>query len=196
MAPVTLAANIVVTSEIILGLLQVAMTTGLLFAKFSRPTARVLFSRVAIVQPFEGVPSLMFRMANERTNQIVEAQLRLVLARNELTKEGERIRRMTGLKLMRDSTTIFGLTWLAIHPIDEASPLRGATEASLADDEAEIIVSLVGHDEAFGQTIHARFSYPADEIRFGHKFVDVLSRLADGRRQIDLDVFHETVPSA
>src|SRR5438067_1243470 len=123
MVPHTVFANFMVTAEAFLGLLALAMITGLLFAKFSKPTARVLWSRVAVISQREGVRSLMLRMANERGNQIVEAQLRLVLARNETTKEGEKVRRFHDLALQRERTAIFALTWTAVHPITPASPL-------------------------------------------------------------------------
>lgn len=194
-APRTFAAHVLVAVEAFVGLLGFALATGLAFAKFSRPTARVLFSDVAIVAPRDGVPSLMFRMANERGNQIVEAEVHAVLARDETTAEGEAVRRFHDLPLVRRRNALFALTWTAVHPITPESPLAGATPESLAAAEAEVVVSLVGLDETVSQTVHARHVYPASRIRWGVRFADVVSRLPGGGRRVDLRAFHDVVPS-
>jgi inward rectifier potassium channel len=196
MVPRSVFANLMVTIEAFLGLMSLAMITGLLFAKFSKPTARVLWSRVAAVSTREGVPSLMLRMANERGNQIVEAQLRLVLARNETTQEGEKVRRFHDLALVRERNAIFALTWTAVHPITPASPLYGHTSESLRAIQAEIICSLMGIDETFSQTVHARHSYIVDEILWDVRFVDILGFQADGKRYVDYARFHEVEPAS
>lgn len=193
--PQTLWANLLVVFESLVGLLGLAVVTGLIFAKFSRPTARVLFSRVAVIGRWDGVPALMFRMANQRGNQIAEARVHVVLARNETTTEGEVFRRLHDLELIRNQTALFALTWTAIHPLRDNSPLHAATPASLAQTEAEIIVSLTGLDESFSQTVHARHSYRVDDIIWGARFVDVLARLPDGRRRIDYAHFHDVTAS-
>jgi inward rectifier potassium channel len=193
LAPRTFYANVLVAIEAFLGVLSFALATGLFFAKFSRPTARVLFSRVAIVAPRDGVRSLMLRMANERANQILEAQVHIALARTEITLEGERVRRLYDLALLRTRTPLFVLTWTVIHPIDEQSPLFGATPESLREAEGEIIVSVMGIDETFSQPIHARYSYVADEIVWDARFADIMSRLPDGRRLVDYAQFHEVI---
>jgi inward rectifier potassium channel len=194
LAPKTFAAHVVVTAEALIGLTSFAVATGLLFAKFSRPTARVLFSRVAVVGRWRGMPALMFRMANERANQILEATLRVVLAREETTADGESLRRFYDLALERRQSALFALTWTAIHVIDEASPLHGASAESLRAVEAELVASVIGLDETFAQTVHARNSWIADEIVWNARFVDVLSRREDGRRVVDYSRFHETTP--
>jgi inward rectifier potassium channel len=196
MVPHSLFANFMVAIEAFLGLLSLAMITGLLFAKFSRPTARVMWSQVAVISTREGVPSLMLRMANERGNQIVEAQLRLVLARNETTKEGEKVRRFHDLALVRDRNAIFALTWTAVHPITPASPLWGASAESMRDIQAEIICSLMGIDETFSQTVHARHSYIVDELKWDARFVDILGVQKDGRRYVDYTRFHDFEPAS
>ena len=193
MAPRTLFAHLVVTVEAFSGLLSFAVMTGLLFAKFSRPTARVMFSRVAVITARDGVPSLLFRMANERGNQIVEAQAHVLLARNEVTAEGEQVRRWHDLDLLRRHNPLFALSWTAIHRIIPGSPLYGETTESLAASAAEIVVSVFGTDETVSQTVHARYSYGAGNILWGARFVDILSLLPDGRRQIDFTRFHSTV---
>jgi len=193
MVPRTLWANILVAVESLVSLLGLAVVTGLTFAKFSRPTARVLFSRVSVIAPWDGVPSLIFRMANQRGNHIAEARVHVILARNETTAEGDVFRRLRDLQLVRDETALFALTWTAIHPISDISPLNHATRESLAESEAEIIVSLTGLDESFSETVHARHSYRAEDIVWGARFVDILLRLPDGRRQVDYTRFHDVI---
>jgi len=193
-APKTLYANVLVAVEALVGVLGFAIATGLFFAKFSRPTARVLFSRVAVIAQRDGALSLMVRMANERFNQVVEAQVQLSLARSERTSEGEEVRRFYDLELTRTRTPIFLLSWTVIHPITEHSPLHGMTPESLLECEGEIIVSVAGIDETFSQAIRARYSYLPEEIVWGARFADIMSTLADGRRRIDYERFHDVVP--
>ena len=192
MVPATVAANVLMTIEVVVGLVGIALFTGLAFAKFSRPTARVLFSSRAVIARFDAIPSLMFRMANARGNTIVEAQIHVVLARNETTAEGVRMRRFHDLDLARRQSALFALSWTAIHPITPTSPLHGATRESLAAAEAEIVVSLLGLDEQFSQTVHARHRYAAADIVWNARLADILFR--DGRREIDYTRFHDVVP--
>jgi inward rectifier potassium channel len=194
LVPRTSYANAMVAFEALCGIVGTAMATGLMFAKFARPTARVLFSRVAVVAKRDGVESLMFRMANERGNQIVEATVRVVFARNEMTREGESMRRFYDLPLSRDRNAVFTLSWTAVHPITPGSYLDGATVDSLAASDTLLIVSLMGLDETSAQTVHARHVYYPEDLRWGERFVDILSRGEDGRRQIDYRVFHDTQP--
>ncbi len=178
-------ANIVVTVETIVSLLFVAFTTGLTFARFSRPTARVDFSDRATVALHNGVPTLAVRLSNARRNQILEADVSLVLLRMERTLEGQSLRRFYDLPLVRGHTPVFSLTFTAMHPIDAASPLLGATPQTLAAEDAELLVTVTGLDETMSQTIHARASYRAEEIAFGHRFRDMLGYTPDGRLVID-----------
>jgi inward rectifier potassium channel len=194
MWPATRYANVLMTSEVLLGMLTIALVTGLAFARFSRPTARVLFSRVAVIGPVNGEPTLSLRLANERRNQVVQAEVTLSLLRDEVTAEGHFLRRFYDLKLVRTRTPVFALTFLAMHPLDRDSPLYGATPQSLAAMQAEIIVTLIGIDETLSQIIHARASYLSDEILFDHRFADIFGATPDGRRAIDYARFHDTVP--
>jgi inward rectifier potassium channel len=195
MYPQTVFANVLVTLESIGGLIGLAMVTGLVFAKFARPTARVLFSQVAVITVRDGVPTLMFRMANERRNHVVEATLRVAALRNTVTKEGERFRKIDDLVLARQTSPAFIMTWTALHPITPGSPLYGMTAESLAGSDLEILVTLMGLDETLAQTIHARHSYVAREIIFGAKLSDVLKTLPNGRRVVDLAAFHDHEPA-
>ena len=192
--PRTLGANVLATAEMITGGMGLALMTGLLFAKFARPTARVLFSEVAVVRKWEGVPSLMFRMANARSSNIVEVRVGATLLRTERTAEGDEMRRLTDLRLLRSRSPVFVLTWTAVHPIDEASPLRGWDAASLAASEAVIAVSLTGYDESLATTINARHTYGADQVLFGRRLVDVFGLSSGGERTIDYGKFHDTEP--
>lgn len=196
MYPQTLYTNAIVTVEALLGLFWLATATGLMFARFSRPTARVLFSQVAVIAPKSGLPTLMFRAANQRSNQILDAQMRLTLVRNVMTDEGEFMRRFYDMALVRSQSPIFALSWTAMHPIDENSPLYGISNEELAEMEAEIVITLVGIDETFSQTIHARHSYVASEIFWNMRFVDIITRTPDGKRAIDYTSFHEIKPIA
>lgn len=194
MYPRTTYANILVVIEALLGLLALAIATGLMFARFARPTARVMFSNVAVIAPHNGLPTLMFRMANQRRNSILEAEIRLILVRNEQTQEGELMRRFQDLDLARSRNPIFALTWTAMHPITPNSPLYGYSLEDLETIEAELIVTLVGLDETFGQTIHARHSYIPQEMLWDMRFVDLLAKTADGRRLVNYRVFHQVMP--
>jgi len=191
MVPVTLFSNILVSIEALTGLLALALMTGLVFAKFSRPTARVRFSRYVVVGPRDGTRSLMIRMANMRANRIVEANIHVVFARNETTVEGESIRRFHDLTMTRNRSAMFLLSWTAVHRIVEGSPLFGQTHDSLADSQPEIVVSITGLDETFSQTIHARHLYELDEIIWGARFADVLILHPDGSRSIDYTRFDD-----
>jgi inward rectifier potassium channel len=192
--PVGLAANLLSLAQVMLGMAGLAVTTGLVFAKFARPTARVLFSEVAVVHPFDGVPSLLFRLANARANQIVEAELTVTAIRSERTVEGEVIRRVYDLKLRRSRNALFSLTWLAVHPITEESPLHGLDAASLKERPLTIMASVSGLDEHLGATIHARHAYGQADVVFGSRFIDILAVQPDGSAVIDYRRFHDTEP--
>ncbi len=193
MAPKGIGGNVLVSFEALVGLLGFSVVTGLVFAKLARPTARVLFSRIAVIALRDRVPSLMFRMANERANQIVDANIRVVLARMEKTAEGERVRHFHELDLTRSWAAFFSLTWTVIHPLHEGSPLFGKSLDELEQEGAEIIVLVTGVDETFSQPIHARYSYVPSDLVWGGNFVDVLARLPDGRWQVDYTKFHEAI---
>ena len=194
MYPKSLYANWIVTIESMLGLFWLTITSGLMFARFSRPTARVIFSQAAVISLRDGVPTLMFRAANQRSNQILEAQMQLTILKNVTSLEGEFMRRFFDMKLERSRTSIFALTWTAMHPIDLESPLYGMTPEDLLEVEAELVVTLTGTDATFSQTIHARHSYLPAELFWNMRLSDILTRAADGRRAINYHKFHEIEP--
>ncbi len=196
MYPLSDGANLLVTAESAVSLFFNAVVTGLAFAKFARPTARVIWSKGAVVSDRDGVPTLMFRVANERINHVVEATLRLALIRTDITQEGERVRRIIDMSLVRNSSPSFLLTWTAMHQIKPGSPLYGQSVEALTASMTELIVTLTGLDETLGQTIHARTSYLPTEIRFGARFDDILGPVgADGRAIIDYSKFDATLPA-
>lgn len=196
MHPVTPFGNVVVVCEAVVGLLFSAVATGLVFAKVSQPTARVVFSRNVVISPIDGVPHLQFRLGNERGNQILEAQLRVTLVRREKTLEGIVLYRMYELPLVRDRSSAFARSWLAMHKIDEKSLLFGATPESFERDEIELIVSLVGTDDTSLQPMHARRTYDAAYVAFGARHVDILSEAEDGTFVVNLHKFHDVTPTA
>jgi inward rectifier potassium channel len=191
MEPVTMFSNILVAIEALTGLLALALMTGLVFSKFSRPTARVRFTRFVVIGPRDGVQSLMIRAANLRANRIVEADIHVVLARQEVTAEGDSIRRLYDMPMTRSRSAMFALSWTAVHQIVEGSPLFGQTRESMANCAAEIIVSIIGLDETFSQTVHARHTYELDEIVWDARFADVLVLHPDGSRSVDYTRFDE-----
>jgi inward rectifier potassium channel len=183
-----------VTVESLVGLGAVAVLTGIIFARVSRPTARVMFSRWATITLYEGKPTLIFRCANERANQILDAEVTVNLARQDVTQEGMRIRRLLDMKVVRSRSPLFALSWMILHEIDESSPLFGATPESLAEDKVEILVIVAGVDETFAQRIHARHSYVPTEIAWNRRLADILTIGADGHRVIDYTRFHTLEP--
>ncbi|HEX8950433.1 MAG TPA: ion channel [Polyangia bacterium] len=194
MAPKTTYAHVLVTFQAFGGTLFVAIVTGLVFAKFSRPTARVMWSKNVVLIERNGKRQLQFRMANQRANQIVEAQLRVALARTETAPDGERMRRFHDLELQRYRNVIFVLTWTAIHVIDEHSPLFGLTIAQMQEQGVQLIGSLIGLDETFSQQVHARHSYVPDDFVYDMRFADIIGTEPDGSRYVDYARFDTLVP--
>ena len=195
MAPASTYAHVLVTIEAFAGVVGFALVAGITFAKFSRPTAKVLFGNQAVIALRDGVPHLMFRMANWRHNEIVQAQLVAVLMVSETTAEGEFMRRLIDLPLARDHTPLFTLTWTAMHRIDQESPFFGPRAIDqLRARQAEIFLSLHGIDERLAQSIHARYSYKMSDIVIGSRFADVLTIMPTGLRIVDYRNFHTLVP--
>lgn len=194
MFPASSGANALVVAESIAGLTLTALATGLIFARFSRPTARVVFSRHCVVTPQDGVPTLMFRIGNERGNRIVDAQIRVTLARTEFTAEGKTFYRVRDLALTRDRIISLSRSWNVLHPIVESSLLHGATAESIERDETELQILVLGLDDTTMQPVHAMKTYYARDIRFGMRLADVLTSDPDGSMTLDLGRFHEVEP--
>lgn len=189
MVPLSLFSNIVATIEIALGILFSALVTGMAFARFSRPMARILFSKVAVVFPFEGVPTLMLRCANQRHNLIFEANAVMSLVTDEVTESGP-MRRFHDLKLVRSKNPVFALTWTIMHPIDGDSPLKGWIDDHCASPGSDLIVVVSGTDDRTGHTMYGRWSYAGGDLRWNARFLDILGQ-QDGVRTIDYRRFHD-----
>ncbi len=189
-SPQSTYANVLVTIEAIISLLLIALVTGLSFARFSKPNARILFSRYLVISPHDGVPTLFFRAANQRNNYILEAQIRVYLAKDEITLEGNRIRRIYDLKLVRDVNPTFRLSWLVMHPINETSPFYGITKEDWLNSEAQIIVNITGIDQTVSDSIVSRYLYHPGDLMWDHAFEDIIILAPDGDRYLDYDAFH------
>ena len=190
LSPEGSAANALVAVEALVGLLGVAFATGLSFARFSRPLAHILYSDRAVIAPYRGGTGFMFRVINERRNQLIEVKARVAFSRM-VSENGRRIRKFEPLSLERTTVQFFPLHWTLVHPIDEKSPLNGVTAESLRASEAEFMILLTGTDETFSQTVHSRSSYLADEVVVGARFQDMFVDGGDGRPRIDMRRFHE-----
>jgi inward rectifier potassium channel len=195
-APNGFAANVVVTIESLVGLIYQALATGLLFARFTRPTAALLFSRQAVVGPYNDGRGLMFRIVNRRRNEIIELEAQVLFSAIEPDGRGGTVRRYALLPLERNKVTFFPLSWTIVHPIDDASPLARLTPEDLERRHAEILVLLSGVDEALEQTVHARSSYRSDEIVWNARFQSMFLQ-SDARSRVSVDIsrVHEIEPA-
>jgi inward rectifier potassium channel len=195
MYPTSAAANSIMIVESVSSLIVTAVATGLVFAKFSRSTARIAFSRYATIGPMDGVPTLMIRVGNERGNQILEATIRVAVIRTERLKEGTIFYRMYDLQLSRERSPAMARSWTVLHPIVGTSPLFGATPESLAKAETELVATLVGTDDTSLQPVHARKRYFDHEIVWGARHADILSEDDSGNLILDVRKFHDIVPT-
>jgi inward rectifier potassium channel len=194
--PSSPAANALVVAQSILGLMMTALATGLVFAKFSRSNARVVFSREAVIATNDGKRMLMFRFGNERSNQIIDARLSLMMVRTETTVEGRTLYRTYDLKLQRHRMLSLSRSWTALHVIDETSPFFTATAESVAREEVELQIMVVGIDDITMQQVHADHRYFAREILFNRRHVDILSEDSPTVLRLDLTKFHDTEEAA
>jgi inward rectifier potassium channel len=195
MYPTSVSANAIMIVESVTSLIVTAVATGLVFAKFSRSTARVAFSRHPVIGPTNGVPTLMLRVGNERGNFILEATIRVSLVRTERTAEGVLFYRMYDLRLARERSPMMTRSWTVLHFIEGDSPLVGATPESLAKEEVELVVTLVGTDDTSMQPVHARKRYVDGDVLWGARHADILSERDDGTIVLDVRRFHEVVPT-
>jgi inward rectifier potassium channel len=195
MYPQTLYGHVVTIIEIISGMFWLAVMTGLIFVRFSRPTARILFSRSMVIAPFNGQPTLMLRVANLRHHSMVEAEFRVIFTRDEPTLEGDNFRRFYPLKLDFDRLIIFPAALTLRHFIDEQSPLYGATPESLEACDAFLLASVVGVETVIPAAVQTQQDYSWRDIRFGERFVEIYRDLDDGRLSVDYGRIHETEPA-
>jgi inward rectifier potassium channel len=183
--PISVAANVLVTLESLAGLLGFSVVAGIVFARFARPVARIVFSRCAVIAPYRDGAAFMFRVVNMKTNEIVELAAKVLMTRRK--REGSLDREYIPLKLERERVVFFPATWTVVHPIDEKSPLWGWTEDDLLGCDVEFLVLLNGFDETFSQNVHVRSSYKTDEIVWGARFRSVFNPpRPDGRLSVDI----------
>ena len=194
MSPATLVGHVLATFESLTGMVGVAVITGLVFARFSKPTARILFSHHLLIRNLDGKRVLMLRMANERHNRIVEATATLSLLRLEVNAEGEHFVRIHDLHLVRRRTPVFVLTWTLIHVIDEKSPFFGLSASEILAHHPRITVSVSGHDETMAATVYASHNYEAKDVVFDAHFVDIISETPEGERTVNMTRFHDIQP--
>ena len=194
--PVGTAANSLVTLEALVGLFGFAIVTGLLFARFSRPTAKLLFSRHALIAPYQSITALEFRVANARSNELIEVAAKVLLSRFE-DVDGNRTRRYYPLPLERDSVVFLPLTWTVVHPINESSPLFRETLQSLRESQSEFLVLLKAFDETFSATVQTRTSFIPDEVLFGYRFANafIISPSAHNKVAVDMRQFDKVEPA-
>src|SRR3984957_15858514 len=194
MHPQTLYGHLVAMTEIFVGLMSLALITGIMFARFSRPRARFLFTRNAVVRPIDGKLTLLVRAANQRQNVVQDASVQLHMLRDEVTEEGFRIRRVIGLPLVRSQHPMFVLGWTIMHVIDDTSPLNSQTAESLHALGVTLVLSVSGTDETTGQVLMARAEYSCDDIRWNVTFHDILEVAEDGTLHVDYGKFHDIEP--
>lgn len=187
------AAHACVVAESIVGLVLTALATGIVFARFSRSSGRIVFSKRVCLSPMNGVPTLALRMGNDRSSTIFEAQVRLALVKTEHTTEGMTFYRLQDMKLTRERTPALTRSWTIMHVIDEESPLHGETPESCAEEEIELLVSVSGTDDTSMQPVYSRQRYTFEDFAWGMRLGDVLTELSDGRIQLDVRKFDDVL---
>ncbi len=195
MTPIGNFANSIVTFEAFFGIVYSALTTGLAFARFTRPTAGVRFSKAAVVGSHDGVQTFKFRVANDRSSHIVEAQLRLWLIAESMTAEGERYRRSVELPLHRSESPVFSLTWTAMHSVDETSALREYLGKTSVERQWHLLITFTGYHESLANQVYARHVYLPKDVQQNATFVEIVTALPDGDRVIDLTNFDKWIPN-
>ena len=194
--PVGVVANALVSIEALLSIVSVALVTGVIFARFSLPSANIIYSQNAVVAPYRGGAALAFRIANARSSQLIDVQVQAILTKIEPTAGGSTVRKFYELPLERQRVVFFPLSWTVVHPIDENSPMWHLTQKDLVAAEAELLVLLIATDETISATVHSRSSYEANEIVWGAKFANMFLRSeSEGIIGMNLDRIHEIEPA-
>src|SRR6266702_1202274 len=193
MHPQTHYGHFIATVELFTGIFSMSLMMGLIFARFSRPNPRLLFADHPVISSHDGKPTLMIRLANERHFNITAATARLWLFKSVVSMEGQSVRRFYELPLARNESPALALSWTLYHILDEQSPLYGLKADDLETSNASLVVVVSGYDVVAAQTVHARRCYDHPDIRFGHRYADILGTAEDGRLRVDYGRFHETV---
>jgi inward rectifier potassium channel len=192
--PLGAMANLMVAFEAVVGLLGLAVVTGMVFARFSRPVADIVFSRNAVIAPYHDITGFEFRVVNARDNQLIELHAKVIFSRFEHV-DGRHQRIFTPLSLERESVSFFPLNWTVVHPIDEHSPMFGWTQEKLIESNAEFLILLTAIDETFAQTVHSRSSYAASEVLWNVRFAPMY-RNAKGAMELDISRLHSVAPAS
>jgi inward rectifier potassium channel len=193
MHPQTHYGHFIAAVELFTGIFSMSLMTGLIFARFSRPNARLLFADYPVISRHDGKPTLMLRLANERHNIISNATAKLWLFKNIVSMEGEQLRRFYELQLTQNQNPGLALSWTLYHVLDEKSPLYEINADDLAAYKASLVVVVSGYDVVAAQTVHGRRTYDYSDIRFGQRYADIIGASEDGRLRIDYGRFHETL---
>jgi inward rectifier potassium channel len=195
MYPEADGANALVLGESIVSVILTALSTGIVFARFSQASGMVVFSNKVAISPFDGVPTLQIRIGNDRSTLISDATIRVVMFKTEKTREGVLFYRMYDLDLVRDRTPALQRSWTAMHKITDASPLHGFSPEECVEEEVELLVSVVGTDDTSLQPVHGRRRYETKDIVWGARLADILTELADGTIELDVRRFHDMTPT-
>jgi inward rectifier potassium channel len=188
-SPVGFWASAVAALESMLGIMGFALITGLLYGRFSRPTAKLIYSQKSLIGPYQGGAAWMFRLANIRSNQLIEVEVQVTYSRIEQLENGKKARRYYGLNLERSKVNFLALSWTIVHPIDADSPLLGTTPEDFRDSDSEFIILIKAFDDTYSQTVHTRSSYRYDEVTWGAKFLPMFEE-ADNDKNVRLNLNH------
>jgi inward rectifier potassium channel len=192
MYPESFYGHLVTMLEIMVGLFGLAVITGLIFVRFARPTARMHFSNVAVIAPFDGVPTLMIRLANLRHQAMVEPEFRMIMLRNAMTAEGEEMRRFRSLKLEFDHLIAFPAVLTIRHPIDAKSPLFGMTPEDFRRQGVHILASVVGVDTVIVAPVQSLQDYSFEQIEWNRRFVEIYNQNEENQWTVDYARIDET----
>lgn len=189
--PIGFGTSTVAMLESMVGLLGFALATGLLYGRFSRPNARIIFSEKSIVAPYKNFSGWMFRIANERDNQLIDLEVQVILSR-VIRRDGRDIREYLGLELERDKVNFFPTSWTIVHPITHKSPMFDMDEAAFKAGKPEFLIIVKGYDDIFATQVHTRMSYTWEEVFWNEKFTDIHGFSEEGITQVDLSRINET----
>lgn len=194
LSPATPYGDILVTLEAFVGIVYAAIVTGIIFSKASAPKSSIIFSNVMVIGRHRDMPVLAFRLGNATGSQIVSAEMKLTALVERRLRDGSTFRDLVNLKILRDQTPLFLMTWTVFHPLDESSPLRGLLEGEEVPELIVIIAAVEGHDKSYSLAVHDRKLYYPDSFRYNAQFVDVISTLDSGVVQLDFTHFDHVKP--
>ena len=195
MHPQSMYGHLIATAQNFFGMVSLAVMTGLVFARFSRPRARLIFASNPVISMHDGAPTLMIRLANARNNFISDASVKLWVIRATSSAEGRRSVTFRPMSLVRSENPVFALSWTLFHTIDADSPLYMLSAEEIAESDLNFAVTLSGLDETSSQLVHGRHRYSGQDLRVGHEFVDIVRVDEEGMRHMDFAKIHDTRPA-